>query len=304
MLAMGRGGMQFMLIIWLQGIWLPLHGYSYSQTPLWAGIYLVPLTTGFLVSAPLSGILSDKFGPKAFTVGGALLTGASFLLLIFVPVDFAYWEFAVVIALNGLGSGLFLSPNWAEMMNSLPPDRRGAGGGMIATFQNSAFVLSIGIFFTLMVAGLSSKLPAAMYSGLTAQGVPAATAAPISHLPPIGVLFASFLGYNPIQQLLGPLLHHLSPVHAAYVTGRQFFPHLITAPFHSGLGVAFGFAIAANVIAAVASGLTGRRTPVPATRQSLGYELAAVAAEGGFEPAELVVPDIPEPSTEPADQPD
>jgi MFS family permease len=304
MLAMGRGGMQFMLIIWLQGIWLPLHGYDFSQTPLWAGIYLVPLTVGFLVAAPLSGILSDKFGPKPFTVGGALLTGLSFLLLIFVPVDFAYWEFAIVIALNGFGSGLFFSPNWAEMMNSVPADRRGAAGGMIATFQNSAFVLSIGIFFTLMVAGLSSKLPGAMFSGLTAQGVPAATAAPISHLPPIGVLFASFLGYNPIQQLLGPLLHQLSPAHAAYVTGREFFPHLITAPFHSGLGVAFGFAIAANVIAAIASALTGRRTLAPAAPEPLGYELAAVAGEGSFEPGELVVPSGPEESTGPPDKPD
>src|ERR1700726_4846433 len=302
MLSLGRGGMQFMLIIWLQGIWLPLHGYSFSQTPLWAGIYLVPLTTGFLLAAPLSGVLSDKFGAKAFTVGGALLTGASFLLLIFVPVNFPYWEFALVIALNGFGSGLFFSPNWAEMMNSVPADRRGAAGGVIATFQNSAFVLSIGIFFTLMVAGLSSKLPAAMFSGLTAQGVPAATATPISHLPPIGVLFASFLGYNPMQQLLGPQLAHLSAAHAAYVAGREFFPHLITAPFHSGLGVAFGFAIAANVIAAIASALTGRRTPVPATRQELGYELAAVAAEGAFEPSELVVPGIPEESTEPPDK--
>jgi hypothetical protein len=154
----------------------------------------------------------------------------------------------------------------------------------------------------LMVAGLSSKLPAAMSSGLVAQGVPAATAAPISHLPPIGVLFASFLGYNPIQQLLGPLLHQLSPAHAAYVTGREFFPHLITTPFHSGLGVAFGFAIAANVIAAIASALTGRHAPVPATRQELGYELAAVAAEGGFEPTELVVPSALEESTEPPDK--
>jgi MFS family permease len=303
MLAMGRGGMQFMLIIWLQGIWLPLHGYDFSQTPLWAGIYLVPLTVGFLVAAPLSGVLSDKFGPKAFTVGGALLTGVSFALLIFVPVNFSYWEFALVIALNGFGSGLFFSPNWAEMMNSVPADRRGAAGGMIATFQNSAFVLSIGIFFTLMVAGLSSKLPAAMSSGLISQGVPAATAAPISHLPPIGVLFASFLGYNPIQQLLGPLLHNLSPAHASYVTGRQFFPHLITAPFHSGLGVAFAFAIAANVIAAIASALTGKRTKVPAARESLGYELAAVAGEGGFEPGELV-PGIPEESAEPPAVPD
>src|ERR1700745_3294355 len=258
MLALGRGGMQFMLIIWLQGIWLPLHGYDFSQTPLWAGIYLVPLTVGFLAAAPLSGILSDKFGPKPFTVGGALLPGLSSLLLIFVPVNFAYWEFAIVIALNGFGSGLFFSPNWAEMMNSVPADRRGAAGGMIATFQNSAFVLAIGIFFTLMVAGLSSKLPGAMFSGLTTQGVPAATAAPISHLPPIGVLFASFLGYNPMQQLLGPLLHQLPAAHAAYLAGRGFFPHLITAPFHTGLGVAIGFAIAACVIAAIASALTGR----------------------------------------------
>jgi len=306
MLAMGRGGMQFMLIIWLQGIWLPLHGYSYSQTPLWAGIYLVPLTVGFLVAAPLSGVLSDRFGAKAFTVGGALLTGAAFLLLLFVPVNFSYWEFALVIALNGFGGGLFVSPNWAEMMNSVPPDRRGAAGGMIATFQNSAFVLSIGIFFTLMVAGLSSKLPAAMTAGLTAQGVPAATAAPISHLPPIGVLFASFLGYNPMQQLLGPVLHTLPPAHAAYVVGRDFFPHLITAPFHSGLGAAFAFAIAANVIAAIASALTGRRPKVPVApaREELGYELAAAAGEGGFAPSELVVPSAPEESTERPDNPD
>jgi MFS family permease len=304
MLAMGRGGMQFMLIIWLQGIWLPLHGYSYSQTPLWAGIYLVPLTVGFLVSAPLSGILSDKFGAKAFTVGGALITGAAFLLLLFVPVDFTYWEFALVIALNGFGSGLFVSPNWAEMMNAVPSDRRGAAGGMIATFQNSAFVLSIGIFFTLMVAGLSSKLPTAMTSGLVAQGVPAATAAPISHLPPIGVLFASFLGYNPMQQLLGPALHTLTPAHAAYVVGRDFFPHLITAPFHSGLGAAFAFAIAANVIAAIASALTGRRPKVAALPESLGAELAAVAGEGGFEPSGLVVPAAGEESAETSGNPD
>ena len=175
---------------------------------------------------------------------------------------------------------------------------------MIATFQNSAFVLSIGIFFTLMVVGLSSKLQAALYSGLTAQGVPAATAAPISHLPPIGVLFSSFLGYNPMQQLLGPLLHQLTPAHASYVAGREFFPHLITAPFHSGLRVAFGFAIAANVIAAIASALTGRRTPVSAEPESLGSELAAVASEGGFGPSELVVPGVPEESAESPAKPD
>ena len=306
MLAMGRGGMQFMLIIWLQGIWLPLHGYSYSQTPLWAGIYLLPLTLGFLLSAPLSGVLSDHFGAKAFTVGGSLLTAATFLALIFVPVNFSYWEFAVVVGLNGFGTGLFVSPNRAEMMNAVPANQRGAAGGMIATFMNSASVLSIGIFFSLMVAGLASTLPTSMFSGLTAQGIPAGAATTISHLPPIGVLFAAFLGYNPMQQLLGPLLSHLSPVHAAYVVGREFFPNLITQPFHNGLGVAFGFAIAASVIAAVASAFTGRSKPVGgpgSTPESLGSELAAVAGEGAFEPAELVIPDSVEDSSETADKP-
>jgi MFS family permease len=291
MLALSRGGMQFMLIIWLQGIWLPLHGYSFNQTPLWAGIYLVPLTIGFLLSAPLSGILSDRFGSKGFTVGGALLTALTFFLLLFLPVDFNYWVFALIIAFNGFGTGLFASPNRAEMMNAVPANQRGAAGGMIATFMNTAFVLSIGVFFSLMVAGLSSKLPGTLSSGLTAQGIPAAAAHQISQLPPIGVLFAAFLGYNPVQQLLGPLLAHLPAGHAAYVTGRQFFPHLITAPFHDGLGVAFAFAIAASLIAAVASLLTGKRKQT-APAESLGGELAAVAADGGvLEPSELVVPD-------------
>jgi MFS family permease len=288
--AIGRGGMQFMLIIWLQGIWLPLHGYSFSQTPLWAGIYLVPLTIGFLITAPVSGVMSDKYGAKAFTVGGALLVALSFVFLLFLPVNFPYWVFALIIALNGLGSGLFVAPNRAEMMNSVPANARGAAGGMIATFMNSAFVLSIGIFFSLMVAGLASSLPSTMSTGLIAQGIPASSANSLSHLPPIGVLFSAFLGYNPMKQLLGPLLAHMPSAHAAYLSGREFFPHLITGPFHNGLGVAFAFAIAANVLAAVASLLTGRiRRARNGAAESLGAELAAVAAEASAEqPAELI----------------
>jgi MFS family permease len=301
-LAMSRGGMQFMLIIWLQGIWLPLHGYSYSQTPLWAGIYLVPLTIGFLLSAPLSGFLSDRFGAKAFTIGGSLLAAVTFLALAFLPVNFSYWEFALIIALNGFGSGLFVSPNRAEIMNSVPADARGAAGGMIATFMNSASVLSIGIFFSLMVTGLASSLPHTLFAGLTAQGVPAASATTVSHLPPIGVLFAAFLGYNPMQQLLGPVLGHLSPAHAAYVAGREFFPNVITAPFHSGLGIAFGFAIAACVIAAIASALTGR-VAKPGSHELVGGELAAVAGEGAFEPSELVTSDVVDDTSRTADKP-
>ena len=301
MIALGRGGMQFTLIIWLQGIWLPLHGYSFSQTPLWAGIYMIPLTIGFLVSAPLSGWLSDRFGARAFTVGGSLLTALSFVFLMLMPVNFSYGLFALVLVLNGFGSGLFASPNRAEIMNSVPANQRGAAGGTIATFQNAAFVLSIGIFFSLIVTGLSSTLPSALSGGLMSQGVPAGAASTIGHLPPIGVLFAAFLGYNPMKQLLGPLLGHVPASHAAYLTGRDFFPNVITHPFHSGLGIAFWFAIAANVIAAFASIMTGPiRRRAAADREPVGEELAAVAGEGTWEPSELVLPAADEADASPA----
>ena len=256
--SLGRGGLMFMLIIWLQGIWLPLHGYSFEQTPLWAGIYMLPLTVGFLVAGPTSGYLSDRFGARPFATGGMLMAAASFLALELLPVDFRYEWFATFLLLIGLAMGLFSSPNQTGIMNSLPANRRGVGSGMAATFQNSAMVLSIGIFFTLMVVGLSGTLPGAMYDGLTAKGVPPADALRISHLPPVGVLFASFLGYNPIKELLGPhVLHHLSHGQAAYLTGRSFFPRLISKPFANGLHAAFDFAIVACLIAAAASWLRG-----------------------------------------------
>jgi len=256
--AMGRGGLQFILIIWLQGIWLPEHGYAFSQTPLWAGIYLLPLIAGFLVAGPASGYLSDHFGARPFATGGMILAALSFLLLILLPVDFAYPWFALILVLNGVGMGLFLSPNSAGVMNSLPPSQRGAGAGMLATFMNSASVLSIGVFFTLMIVGLSSGLPHTLQNGLLAHGVPAADAASISHLPPVSTLFASFLGYNPIKTLLGPhVLGQLPPGQAHALTGRSFFPHLISGPFHTALVYAFIFAIVACLIAAVASFLRG-----------------------------------------------
>jgi MFS family permease len=255
--SLGRGGLMFMLIIWLQGIWLPLHGYSFSETPLWAGIYMLPLTVGFLIAGPLSGRLSDRFGARPFATGGMLAAALAFLLLELLPVDFAYWAFASLLLLMGLAMGLFSAPNQMGIMNSLPPHRRGVGSGMAATFQNSAMVLSIGIFFSLMIVGLTSTLPGAMAHGLLAQGVPAADAARISHLPAVGVLFASFLGYNPMQHLLGSTLHQLPAHNAAYLTGPKFFPHLIAQPFANGLRVAFDFAVAACLIAAAASWLRG-----------------------------------------------
>ena len=256
--GLGRGGLMFILIIWLQGIYLPMHGYSFERTPLWAGIAMLPLTVGFLVAGPVSGWLSDRFGARPFATGGMIVAAASFVLLELLPVNFSYVEFALILFLNGAGMGLFASPNRAGIMNSLPAHRRGVGAGMSATFQNSAMVLSIGIFFTLMIIGLSSTLPTAMYHGLVTQGVPAADASRLAALPPTSVLFAALLGYNPVQTLLGPVLSKLPPSHAAYLTGHSFFPSLIAAPFSKGLSVAFGFAIAACLVAAAASLLRGK----------------------------------------------
>ena len=294
--SLGRGGLQFILIIWLQGIWLPLHGYSFSQTPLWAGIYMLPMTVGFLLSAPLSGYLSDRLGTRVFASVGMLITAGTFGLLIMLPVNFNYLAFAGILVVNGIGMGMFASPNRAEIMNSLPGNARGAGAGMAATFQNSALVLSIGIFFSLIITGLSTHLPAAMSAGLTAHGVPAAAANQVAHLPAVAVLFAAFLGYNPIQQLLGPVLHQLPVSQADFLTGRGFFPSLISGPFADGLTVAFLFAIVACLIGAVASLLCSPRRNQRSV-ESPGVELAAVAGESGLAPAELVAPVIGDGST-------
>ncbi|MGO9955332.1 MAG: MFS transporter [Solirubrobacteraceae bacterium] len=261
--AIARGGLMFMLIIWLQGIWLPQHGYSFTETPLWAGIYMLPLTLGMLLAGPTSGYLSDHFGARPFATGGMIGAAISFVALSLLPTDFSYPLFAAVLFLNGVSMGMFASPNRAAVMNSLPTPDRGAGGGMNQTFQNSAQVLSIGVFFTLMILGLSSSLPHTMASGLIAHGVPAADARRAAGLPPVSILFAAFLGYNPIQHLLGPaVLSHLGVQQHAAVIGRSFFPRLISAPFRTGLHEAFAFAIIACLVAAVASGARGGRPAV------------------------------------------
>ncbi len=259
--AIARGGLQFMLILWLQGIWLVLHGYNFKDTPLWSGIYLLPLTCGFVVSGPLSGKLSDKHGARAFASGGLLLSAAAFGGLLLLPTDFRYLLFALLIFLAGAGMGLFSAPNAAAIMNSVPARQRGAASGMLATFQNSGFVLSIGIFFSLMIAGLASTLPATLTHGLATHGVPNALAAKIGSEPPVASLFAAFLGYNPVQQLLKPTgaLAHLPAHQVSVLTGRQFFPELISGPFHHGLVIVFSTAMVILVIAAGASALRGGR---------------------------------------------
>jgi MFS family permease len=259
--AIGRGGLQFMLIIWLQGIWLPLHGYSYEVTPFWAGIYLIPLMLGFLIAGPISGAISDRMGARTLASSGLVLVALTFIALLLIPVNFSYWEFGVITFLNGVGSGLFSAPNRTAIMNSVPAKERGAASGMAGAFQNAGSSLSIGIFFSLMIAGLANSLPSALTTGLTAHGVSSSVAAEVAHTPPVGSLFAAFLGYNPIQNLLAPTgeLAHLAASNAATLTGKEFFPQLISGPFSDGLVIVFITAAVMSLIGAVASLSRGKR---------------------------------------------
>ncbi len=226
MSSMARGGLQFMLVIWLAGIWLPLHGYDYTVTPLWAGIYMLPLTAGFLIAGPVSGYLSDRYGSRPFATAGLLVAACGFTGLMLLPINFPYWIFALIIFCNGIGSGLFASPNTSSIMSSVPASHRGAASGMRSVFMNSGMSLSIGFFFSLMIAGLASTLPRALSSGLRAQGVPAAAASHIAHLPPVSTLFSALLGYNPVRGMLQPtgLLTRLPAHNVAVLTGKQLLP--------------------------------------------------------------------------------
>jgi MFS family permease len=258
--SVGRGGFQFMLMIWFQGIWLPEHGYRFSDTPLWAGIYMTPFMIGFVLAGPLSGKLSDRYGARPFATAGMLLSGSMYGVMMAFPANFAYWPFAAVMLLSGIGGGMFASPNTASIMNSVPARHRGAASGMRVTFANSGMPLSMGLFFTLLVVGLNSRVPSAMYRGLVAHGVPAANAAQLAHVPPLGYMFAAFLGYNPLKSLLGPaVLAHLPPAQAAALTSRSFFPQLIGPSFKSALLLILVFALVMSVIAAVASALRGEK---------------------------------------------
>ena len=279
--SIARGGLQFMLVIWLAGIWLPLHGYAFSVTPLWAGIYMLPLTAGFLLAGPVSGYLSDRYGPRLFATAGLLVATAAFCGLMLLPVDFPYWAFALIIFFNGVGSGLFASPNTSAIMSSVPASHRGVASGMRSTFQNSGMSLSIGVFFSLMIAGLAATLPRTLTAGLRAQGVPAHVATQVSHLPPVSTVFAALLGFNPVQHLLGHsgVLATLPRQNAAVLTGNQFFPHLISGPFHHGLIIVFTAAALMSLTGAIVSLMRGAQfyyddgpqsvakpSPVPATR--------------------------------------
>jgi MFS family permease len=258
--AVGRGGMQFMLIIWFQGIWLPQHGYDFTVTPLWSGIYMLPLMCAFVLTGPLAGKLSDRYGARPFATSGMLLSALAYLGIMAFAPNFDYLPFAILMVLSGLGMGLFTAPNTSSIMNSVPARDRGAASGMRVTFGNAGMPLSMGLFFTLMVIGLNAKVPAAISAGLQAHGVSAAAAAHVSHQPPLGYLFASLLGYNPLGKLLGPaVLSHLPAGQAAILTSRSFFPSLIGGPFKHGLVLILSFAVGMSLLAALASALRGKK---------------------------------------------
>jgi MFS family permease len=299
MASLGRGGLMFILVIWLQGIWLPEHGYSFARTPLWAGIFMLPLTLGFLISGPVSGYLSDRFGSRPFAVIGMLLATASFALMELLPINFSYKWFALLLFSNGLAMGLFASPNRAAVMNSLPPDQRGQGSGMGATTMNTAMVLSMGIFFTLIIVGIAGDLPSALYNGLTAHGVPSAAAHQVANLPPTSSVFAAFLGYNPIKNLLGPsgVLAHLPHAQMVFLTGRSFFPSLITVPFKHGLHEALSFAAICCLLAAIAAAAMGKQyfykdpSASPLVDVPPAAPLTMAGLPGELEPLEVDVDD-------------
>ncbi len=308
--SIARGGLQFMLVLWLAGIWLPLHGYNFVDTPLWAGIYMLPLTAGFLLAGPISGTLSDKYGPRPFATAGLLVATCAFIGLIMLPLDFPYWLFATIIFFNGVGSGLFASPNTSAIMSSVPASQRGSASGMRSTFQNAGMSLSIGIFFSLMIAGLASTLPPALIRGLTAQGVPLPVASQVSHLPPVSTVFAALLGYNPVQHLLKPsgVLARLPARNVAALTGRHFFPTLIAGPFHHGLVIVFTAAALMSFIGAMVSLLRGRQfiyddaaagggLPQPRQAPSPAPPAARTTINGtsGTAPVPRLAPDAPAP---------
>jgi MFS family permease len=258
--SIGRGGLQIMLVIWLQGIWLPLHGYSFAVTPLWAGIYMLPIAAGFLIAGPISGRLSDVYGPRLLATGGMALAAITFALLMLLPADFPYPAFALLIFLNGIASGLFISPNTAAIMNSVPAESRGAASGMRAAFVNVGTPLSIALYFSLMVVGLNATVPQALFNGLIQNGVSSQVAEHLSRLPAVGYLFAALLGYNPLGSLLGPdVLNSLPAVAVEKITSRTFFPEIISGPFQAGFAIVMIFSIVICLIAAAASWMRGER---------------------------------------------
>ncbi|AWR95588.1 MFS transporter [Acidianus brierleyi] len=255
------GGLMIMIIIFLQGIWLPLHGYSYSETPFWAGIYTIPLMLGFVTMGPISGWLSDKHGARLLSTLGMVIVGIGFLALTTLPYNFNYPEFALIIFVMGLGNGMFASPNTASIMNSVPSKYRGVASGMRATLQNSGQTASIALFFTIVIISLAATLPHALAQSVTQAGAPQ-LAPLVQKVPVTGALFAAFLGYDPVKSILSTLPQNiLSTIPSTAISTmeqRTWFPTAIAPAFMSSLRDAFYVGAGMSFIAAITSALRGR----------------------------------------------
>jgi len=260
--SLSRGGMMFMLILLLQGIWLPLHGYSYQSTPFWAGIYMIPITIGIIIMGPISGALSDKYGPRWIATLGMVISALAFIFLAALPYNFSYLEFGLVLFMMGVGGGMFGSPNSSSIMNSVPPQDRGVASGMMFTIMNTSFTASMAIFFTIVIVGITQRFPDAMLTSLA--GIGAVKLAPIlSNIPPTGALFSAFLGYNPVSTILSMLP---TPIVAAIpqstlntLTGTTWFPSTLANAFVPSLRISFIIGAAFCSIAAILSALRGEK---------------------------------------------
>ncbi len=258
MVSIARSGLMLMMSIWLQGIWLPLHGYNYEVTPLWAGIFTLPSSIGVLLTGPLSGRLSDQYGARYFATAAMIGASISFLFLILLPVNFSYPLFALIIMLDGISMGMFMAPNTSAVMNSLPEKHRGVGSGMRSTLFNVGSPLSTAVIFTLMTVGLNATMPSIIYNGLIQHAVPAAVASQVSNAPPASYLFAAYLGSNPLKTVIpASVLQALPAGQADIITSTKFFPELISQSFKHGLTVVYAFSIAMCLIAAGASCMRG-----------------------------------------------
>ncbi|MGA2676515.1 MAG: MFS transporter [Methanobacterium sp.] len=281
--ALGRGGMMFMLILLLQGIWLPLHGYSYSSTPFWAGIYMLPLTAGIIIMGPISGVLSDKYGPRWIATGGMIIVTIAFLVLAALPYNFTFIEFALALFLMGIGGGMFGSPNSASIMNSVPPEDRGVASGMMYTIMNTSFTASMAIFFTIVIIGITQRFPEAMTTSLANIG--ASQLAPIlSNLPPTAALFSAFLGSNPVNAVLSALPAPLVAMipHSTFntLTGTTWFPDTLANAFLPSLKTSFYIGALLSAIAALLSALRG-------AKYVHGDEILKTDSSNGLKPKEF-----------------
>ncbi|MEM0134746.1 MAG: MFS transporter [Thermoplasmatales archaeon] len=259
MSSLGRGAIMFLVIIWLQGIYLPLHGIPYSSTPFWAGIYMVPMMAGFIALGPIGGMLTDKYGARTFATSGMIIVALSLYLLTLLPYNFNVWQFEMILLLNGIGSGLFAAPNTTAVMNSLPGESRGAGSGMRTTFNNIGQTISMAIFFSIAITIFSDKLPTSLYQTSLSIGLPQELATAISQIPPSGALFAAFLGINPAASFPASMLSLIPPTALKSLLALTFFPSAIGPSFMIGLRDSLYVAILMTIAGAVLSALSGGR---------------------------------------------